>query len=74
MGPVGGEPGEECGEAQPPTQLKKFFKFMPSHAKNYTKSITSQKLRIAIKKSFMQKRSTRSIPIYPAKLATFEES
>ena len=34
----------------------------------------SQELRIAYKKSFVQKMSTRSIPIYPVNLATFEEN
>ena len=34
----------------------------------------SQKLRNAKKIPFMQKMSTRSIPIYPANLATFEDS
>ena len=33
----------------------------------------SQKLRITQKKLFMRKMSVRSIPIYPANLATFEE-
>ena len=34
----------------------------------------SQKLRIAHKKSFVQKMSALSIPIYPANLAIFKES
>ena len=52
---------------------KKFFKFLPSPAKK-TKSIISQKLKIAQKKSFMQKMSVTSILIYPANLSTFEGS
>ena len=34
----------------------------------------SQIIRIAQKKSFMRKMSVRLLPIYPANLATFEES
>ena len=39
-----------------------------------TKSIISQKIRIAQKKLFKQKMSARSIPIYRGNLTTFEES
>ena len=37
-------------------------------------SIIPQKIRVAQKKSFRQKISARTIPIYPRNLATFEES
>ena len=42
--------------------------------KKLLKVTISQKIRIAQKKSFMEKMSARSIPITPANLATCEES
>ena len=52
-----------------------FFKFLLSPEEKNTKSILSQKIRIAQKKSFEEKKmSVTSIPIFPANLATFEEN
>ena len=56
--------------AQNPRPNFSILKFLPSPAKK--KSIISQKLRIAQKKSFMQILSVRLIPIYPANLTVFE--
>ena len=60
----------------PPPKFVKifFFKILPSPAKINTKSIISQKLRIVLKKSCMQKVSVRSFPIIPANLTTYEEN
>jgi len=58
---------------QPPAQKKMFFKFLLSPAKKY-KSDHISKTKSHKKKSFAQKMSARSIPIYSANLATFEGS
>ena len=48
-----------------------FFQISDKSCKKITKSIKSQKLRIAQKRSFMQKMNARLIPIYPVNLASF---
>ena len=57
-----------------PPAKKKNLQKSASPANKYTKSIISKKLRIAQKKSFKQQMSARSIPIYPANLATSEKN
>ena len=73
-GPGGGASGEGCEVGGEGPAQKNVFNFLPSPAKKKYKTIISEKLKIAKKKSFMQKVSARSIPIYAANLATFEES
>ena len=67
-----------CGVAEvgltPIKENKKIVQISVKFRKKNTKSIISQKLKIAQKKSFMQKMSARSIPIYSENLTTFEES
>ena len=59
------------GEARHPK--KKILQISVKSRKKNTKSIISQKLRIAQEKSFMQKMSARLIAIYSVNLVTFEE-
>ena len=69
--PRRGVRGGGGGQWSPPP---KKFKFLLSPEGKNTKSVISQKLRIAQKKSFMPKMSVWSIQIFPANLATFKEN
>ena len=66
--------GGGCGRGGAKSTAQKKILQTSAQSRRKKKPIISQKLRITQKKSFMQKFSTRSIPIYSANFATFEES
>ena len=63
-------PGEGCGGAKTPANFF-FFKFLPRLVGKYTKSIISQKLRIAQKKSFMRKTLSDKLQCFFFKFSYF---